>query len=455
MNRFLQSFFGFFGYSGKQEVIDTSVQKDSEIGTRADSENALRYLYDQMFVDSRLRAAIQDIRAMDKKDTRVKKIHKRMARDVTKGGVKLVWNGAENKRITRLWKEYEKRVGLDNRSKLFSDARGFVMEGNLSLQWVINESKQVTAGIRMPTETLIPQVSANGQFENVQQAYKQVNPLTQQTLCTFALWQLSVTRLDPDNFDDKGSLGRPYLDAAREVWRKLTMTEQDLVIRRRTRAPQKLAHSLKGASKEELLSYQMQTEGKAGQITTDFYANDLSVTAISGDANLDQIADIYYLLDTFFAGAPAPKGLFGYVGDTPRDVLDDLKGDYYEEIDLLQDLLAQAYRQGFELQLLLAGLNPQVYDFTVAMAERQTETRNQKADLALKAQALGVPEQIVSEVAGFDHTRVKAIREQEAKEKKAYPDDDYPGDEPRAGGKVSITPGNARKGESATAIGNH
>uniref|UniRef100_UPI003F585844 hypothetical protein n=1 Tax=Vibrio cholerae TaxID=666 RepID=UPI003F585844 len=52
--------------------------------------------------------------------------------------------------------------------------------------------------------------------------------MTYEELCTFPLWQLTVSRLDPDNFDDMGCMGRPYLDAARTIWQKLIMTEEDL-----------------------------------------------------------------------------------------------------------------------------------------------------------------------------------------------------------------------------------
>ncbi|SFW40837.1 hypothetical protein SAMN05216414_1461, partial [Nitrosovibrio sp. Nv17] len=64
-------------------------------------------------------------------------------------------------------------------------------------------------------------------------AYTQVDVMTGRELAVFPLWQLFHARFDPDNFDDLGSLGRPFLDAARKTWCKLDMTEEDLVIRRR------------------------------------------------------------------------------------------------------------------------------------------------------------------------------------------------------------------------------
>lgn len=431
-------------------------EKTSEKGHIADPERSVQYLYEQMQIDPNLRASIVMLRHMDRIDPRVKKIHRRIARDATKGGLKLHWIGKESARVNKLWQQFMLRLQLNNRSKLMSDASGLAKEGNLPLQWVVNELSQVTSSIRMPTETIIPIVDQSGRFKSVKQAFRQVDPLTYQELCTFPLWQLTVSRLDPDNFDDMGCMGRPYLDATRSIWQKLTMTEEDLVIRRRTRAPQKLAHSLDGADQKALDEYRERVEGQSGEIATDFYGNKLTVSAVGGDANMEQIADITLLVDAFFSGAPAPKGLFGYVDGLARDVLEDLKRDYYEEIDALQDALAYAYEDGFKLQLLLAGLNPDSFQFQIQFVERMTDSKNQRADLALKYQALGMPRKLAWESAGVDVQRAEAMREEEANSKDPYPEhnelDDQ--DEEKQKPKVSITPNNQPKGESATSISN-
>lgn len=425
-------------------------------GRIATPENSLKHLYNRMHVDPALGAAILDIRHMDKVDGRIKVIHKRMARDVTKGGLLLKWDGKEDKRVIKLWANYKSRLQLDNRLKLQSDARGLVMEGNLPLQWVLDQQGQVIGAIRMPTETIVPQVDINGRFLDLQQAYKQIDALTWEELHAFPYWQLSVVRLDPDNFDDVGCLGRPYLDSNRPVWEKLTMTEEDMVIRRRVRAPQKLSHVLEGATQDELDLYEQNITARATEIQTDFFSNKKgSVTAIEGDANLEHIADVAYLLDTFFAGSPAPKGLFGYVGDLNRDVLEDLKKDYYEEIDGAQDAQGWSYEQGFRLDLMLRGLNPDAYEFCVTFGERKTETRNQRADYALKLQALGTPGDLVFEAAGLDVSRVKAKQQEEENRHNPYPSSDNKSDnKPGIKNKpdVSVTPDNAPKGESATSI---
>lgn len=425
----------------------------TERGRRATPEDQLKYLYRLMWVDPDLRQAILDVREMDRLDGRVKRIHSRVARDVVKGGL-IMQQAKENKALSLAWQEFGRRLQLDRAEKLKSDARGLVMEGNLPLQWVLDGSLNVATAIRMPAETIVPNVNEAGQFKDVRRAYVQMDVNTGLELVGFPLWQLFVARFDPDNFDDMGSLGRPFLDASRTTWRKLTMTEEDLVIRRRVRAPLRLAHTLEGADKEALDEYQARVEKDQHQITTDYYLNKKGgVTAVQGDSNLDQVGDIVHLLDTFFSGSPLPKGMMGYTDGMARDILEDLKRDYYDEIDVMQDTLAFGYEQGFRLQLLLKGINPDEEDFCVEFAERRTETPNQAADRGLKLKALGMPEGMVWEELGYNPAYVHERREWERQNYDPYPE---PGNitDPARPQKVSITPGNARKGESGTSIGN-
>lgn len=434
----------------------------TETGRRTTDENALRALYQQMLPDMELRATILELRRMDRLDPRVKKIHGRMSRTATKGGLRLEWTGSESKRIRRKWDGFTQRLALDRPTKLESDSRGMVMEGNLAIQWVVSESGQVMAGLRMPTETIMPLVNDAGRLQSSSAAYAQYDLLKGRRLTEFALWQLTLERLDPANIDDQGAMGRPYLDASRTAWRQLRMTEEDLVIRRRQRAPLRFAHVLEGAPPAELAAYKETTEynQRTDTICTDFFLNRKgSVTALQGDANLDQIADIAHLLDTFFAGAPAPKGLFGYAGDLSRDILEDLKTDYYDEIDALQDTQSWVYEQGFRLQLLLDGIDPDSEAFHVVFSERRTETPNQAADRALKYQALGVPQSLCWETAGLDAAAVQALVEEQRNQTDPYPDNAgampvSPANPTSQNGRpnVTIVPGNAPKGESATTI---
>lgn len=432
--------------------------ESSERGYRTRLMDRVNRLYAEMAVNLEIRHTIQEVRLMDKKDPRVRRIHTRTARSAVKGGL-IMETGAGNDALKKRWADFVKRLGLDQRAKLESDFRGLMMEGNLPLQMVVSESggpPRVIGAVRMPSETIVPRTGKDGRITEPAAAYEQIDWPDNKVIASFALWQLKMVRLAPDNYDDWGCLGRPYIDAGRTLWKQLTMTESDLVIRRRTRAPQRMHHNLAGASREELTEYQKDIEQDQSEGNwKDYYTNkkDAAVTAVGGDANLDQVRDIILLLDAFHTSAPAPKGLFGYVDDIPRDILEDLKRDMAEEMESMQELVAEAYQKAFELDLLLSGINPLAIEFQILFKEPHAMTMNQRADLALKRQAVGASRDTVWRTAGLDPDREQANREKEADEFDPYPDNvagPGTGQPPR----VSITPGNERKGDSGTSIAN-
>ena len=428
-----------------------------EKGARLASDLAMERLYRQMWIDTNRRAMVQQIRTMDTKDGRVKHIHARVARDCIRGGLVLQVNKlSANTTLKREWELFKGRLQLDAMEKLKSDARGFVMEGNLPLQLVLNEGREVVAAIRMPSDTIMPITDIGGRFKNPAAAYEQRDVMTGRTLASWPAWQMAMCRLDPDNYDDMGSMGRPFLDACAVTWQKLVMTEEDLVIRRRMRAPLRLAHVLEGADPIALADYRKTVENEKGEITTDFYLNRKgSVTAVQGDAGLSDMADVVHLMDTFYAGSPAPKALFGYTNGLSRDILEDLKRDYYDEVDSLQDALAAGYALAFRIHLLFKGVDPATDEFTLRFAQRRTETPNQVADLALKYISMGLPDDMVYADMGLDADYVREKKKEQAARNDPYPPaggDVGPDGKPLA--KVSVTPGNARKGESATNISN-
>ena len=156
------------------------------------------------------------------------------------------------------------------------------------------------------------------------------------------------------------------------------------------------------------------------------------------------------MLDTFFSGSPAPKGLFGYTGDLNRDILEDLKRDFFDELDALQDVLGWVYEQGFRLDLLLQGINPDDYDFAVIFAERNTETPSSKSDRALKNMSIGASQTTVWETAGLDPEKERSRLKDQNERINPYPNPNNIGIKPR----VTVTEGSAKKGESSTNISN-
>ena len=452
---FLTGFMNLF--SGKKPATDAISQRVdptvnvpvTERGTRSTDEQRLRVMYQQMQPNFDLHHKIMEIRAMDQIDGMVKRIHHKTTHALTKGGLMLE-NPTKNARLARHWHDYNRALGLNNRNKLASDARGLMMEGNLAMQFVLDTAQsRVLRGVRMPAETIRVITDETGQIADPSRAYAQYDWLTGKDHCTFALWQMEIARFDPLNFDDMGEPGRPFLDATRKVWRKLDMTFDDMVIRRRERAPMRTAHILEGADETQLAAYKAQVENEQREITTNYYLNRKGgVQALQGDENLDQIKDITLLIDAFFSGTPAPKGLFGFADGLPRDVLMDQKEEFFEELDILQDIQSWVYQYGFRLHLLLQGLNPDAMEWRVKFAERMTATPNQRADLALKYQAINVSRHTTLTTAGLDPNAEEQLLAREPTP--VLPADPAKPNTPT----VKVTPNNAPKGESATNISN-
>lgn len=437
------------------ELFPSQGRMAGERGARIDSNQAmLREMKNAMFVDYERRALVALMRQMDQQDGRVKMVHGRTAADVIRGGLVMQ---TTSEVIAREWEGFQARLQLNNWEKLKSDARGLVMEGNLPLQLVLDDAANVAAAVRMPSDTLVPMTDAGGRFKDPARAFEQRDVMTGKVLASFAAWQMAMGRLDPDNWDDLGSMGRPMLDGCASVWRKLVMTEEDLVLRRRMRAPLRLAHILEGADDAMLERYRKETEGQKGDITTDFYLNRKGgVQAVQGDATLGDIGDVAHLLSTFFAGSPAPKALFGYSDGIARDVLEDMKRGYYDTVDGLQDAQGGGYAFAFRIHLLFKGIDPGPEDFYVRFKTRRTETANQIADLALKWMALGLPDEWIQSEMGLDPQKIRQMKIDQAESNDPYPNPLKigQGGAPDQGGppNVSVTPGNAPKGESATNV---
>ena len=461
LTRSIKSAFGHM-----DERLSSFRQRTTELGRRGTelSQQKQRYGYDMP--DFELAAVIAEVRAMDRAGGEIKRIHNKVAGSLTKGGL-LMDNPKSDAELAKLWKGFTERTQLNKRLKLISDARGLIVTGSLPLQWVLDDKKtMVVRCIQMPTETIRPIVGVDGQFKDPKQAFAQYSAVDGKDLAFFARWQLDIARLDPDNFDDMGALGRPMLDAVRKKWRQVERSGDDMVIRRGTRAPMRTSHMLDGATTEQLAEYKKQVESEEGVLTSNYYSNKKgAVEAVQGDENLDQIADVTLLMDSMYAGTPIPKGLLGYVDGLSRDVLQDMKNDFFEELDTLQDSLSEVYSFGFKLELLLNGINPDDKDFTIRFGERLTETLTQKTDRALKVMALGASRQSAWTIAGLDHDDELERLEDERANADAYPMiDGIPGvddelenaasDRPVKGQRISITPNQGGGTDSATNINN-
>ena len=69
---------------------------------------------------------------------------------------------------------------------------------------------------------------------------------------------------------------------------------------------------------------------------------------MQGDANLVRLPTWHHLLDTFLP-TPAPKELFRIRRQLVRDILEDLKRDYYEEMTPFRTPIPGCTSRDFQL----------------------------------------------------------------------------------------------------------
>lgn len=435
-----------------------AVEQTTQKGTTFEGYATARDPYIVFQVDHEYASVMADINRMDREDGRVKRIHSKIARDATRGG--LSFSTADSNlpsAIATEAKAFLQRCKFD-RETLLGHARFLVKDGEIFLQNVVNEKLEVIGMKRLPPTSMRPNVDAKGEFRDLTRAYIQYDLMTNREIAAFPLWQIVHKRIDA-NPDDPGDRGRPWLDASRVTHKKLTMTEEDLVIRRRVRAPRRNLHVLEGVTEDELQAYKKRNQDVIEnplKVGSDYFSNRKgSIQPIEGDANLDQINDVKELKDDFFAGAGFPAHLLGYMKDVNRDVVADSLEAYYEILEEVQEILADGYEQGLRLQLLLRGINSDGYQWDLKFQGRKVESENELADRMLKHHALGVPKRMIWPKFGYAVEQVDAARKEEATQKDPYRD--RMEQEIGAGGpqqKITNVNGNRRKGESAVSIKN-
>ncbi|HUU31630.1 MAG TPA: hypothetical protein VMY69_05985 [Phycisphaerae bacterium] len=413
--------------------------------------------WDQIGQLNDIRTKIDEIDALDESNGQVKQLHSKLAKFATRGGVSFVLRNDENERMTQIANDWIKRVHLDKRDIRKEHARRLLKHGNIVLQNVVSSSDRIEALVVMPTQTMKPLVDDRGQFTNPAKAYVQMDPMGMTEVTSFAKWQISWGALDREA---NRLYGRPMIDAERKRAKQITMTDDDLVIRRRVRAALRYLHIVEGARPEEMDSYRADNKDSLENPfnpVNDFFSNKAgAITAIQGDANLDQIADVQLLNKKFYAGCGVTAHQFGLIeDDLNRDVYEDTLGDLFEVIEDIQETCCDTWEESLRVEFLLAGINADAYDWDLKLEGRKVETPNQRMDRGIKAQTMGIPlKYIVTEILNWPWEKIKTMIDEEAAEMDPYGariDDELNDDQGKP--PLKIVEGNQRGKQSATYVG--
>lgn len=301
--------------------------------------------------------------------------------------------------------DFNRRTGIN--TKLTPWARVLLRDGDLFLNPVLDVASQQIIRVKsLPALTMQRNEDITGNFPDLESAFQQIDPISLQPELELALWQVNHVRWDHEEGE---RYGRSQYLSGLAKWRQINMMEQDLVIRRRTRAAPKRLHNVgtpeRPGGKTELDNY-METNklrGGPNEIVTDYFGNGLiSITDLSPDEQLGQIQDIVHQQEVYMMTTGVPLAVMGFGQNINRDVLEDQRAQFQQDAQELRALLENGdggansgIRALWDLELALHGMDPGLLDYNVIWYENDDETANDRIDRVVALRA-AEPDPLVS-----------------------------------------------------------
>ncbi|GIM47031.1 hypothetical protein DNHGIG_25800 [Collibacillus ludicampi] len=293
-------------------------------------------------------------------------------------------------------------------SKLLPWARSLLKDGELYLNPIIDINKRLISDIKnLPAITMQRNEDITGRFPDLNDAFRQIDPVSREIVHKFPLWAVNHIRYD----HEPGQLyGNSQYLACRAIWKKLVMTEEDLVVRRRTRAVPRRLHIVGNKDNpgtwDEVKKYKEFNKldnPKRSTITTDYFGNGLTdIKDLNADAQLDHIKDIEYLQEQLMMGTGVPLHILGFGKNVNRDIVEDQKKQFEEDVQELRDLLEygdeapySGLRAIFDLQLTLQGIDPSLVSYNFIWSDTNNDTLNDKVDRVIKLRS-AQPDPLIS-----------------------------------------------------------
>ncbi|NRD80293.1 minor capsid protein [Bacillus sp. BRMEA1] len=353
---------------------------------------------------------LQDIDQMMKADTRLKRANHVFARTTVRRGLSVKVSSVVSEKLEQIAQEilddFLKRVQLN--SKLLPWTRSLLKDGELYLNPIIDLSKMRIQDVKnLPAITMQRNEDITGRFTDIKDAFRQIDPISREILTHFPLYSINHIRHD----HEAGQLyGNSKYMTCLSFWKKLTMTEEDLVVRRRTRAVPRRLHSVGTKDNpgewSDVKTYKEENKldnPKVAAATTDFFGNGLTdIKDLNGDAHLDHIKDVEHLQEIYMIGTGVPLHLLGFGKNVNRDIVEDQKKQFEEDTQELRDLLEygddspfSGLRALFELELNLNGIDPSLVDLNFLWSENGEDTVDKKVDRMIKLRS-SQPDPLVS-----------------------------------------------------------
>lgn len=377
--------------------------------------NTLSRLYELMKVEEDRKKAYEECWVMYVQDSRIASAIDTTAGSATNGGFTLQFNTAKTKE--NVIEDANKIIDtIIVRTKLMGMISGIAKEllilGDVFMEVIVDTNENEIVKLKkLPARTIEREEDDYGDLVQ----YVQKNELDQ-VIATFEPWQILHMRW---NHFSGQKYGTSMLRPIRSVWKKIRMTEEDLVIRRRTRAGVKLHHY--GANAEnplepdEVDEYRTQNASSPLNVRTDWYSNGKwKIDVLKSDDGVSVIDDIKHFEDMLFIGLRTPKGLLGLGDDPNRATLERQEVAYIRLLNEISNEIGQQLKQVFDLGLQLKGINPEVVDYKSIWKERTIEDVNKTAErLVLLGNTGYISKQTATEEMGYDYDDERAKIEKE------------------------------------------
>lgn len=387
-------------FNRNQKAVETTAIATSPV---SGSNSNVTDVYAKLKADSDRLSVIRTCRVMYDTDSRVKKALRTYARDLVRSGFFIK---TENKEAMAIANAMQKRLKLSRKIQDMVKLTG--RDGDSFYELVIDENFDISQLSRKPTMRMRRNSNDRDSFDNPAKAFYMVSseaawsettPERAKDVLWFADWQMIHVRND---HDEERRYGTPMWASSTGAFKKTQEGEMDVAVRRKVRAGMRYHHVVEG-SEADVLAYKEVNKvalNNPGAALVDFFSNKPGgITAVQGDAHLNEIDDILHHISTMFFASETPMELLGYGGDLNRDVLGDKKDEYDETLTdgrdwITEDLVIPLV----ERQWLLKGILPASVDYKIIWRKAKGITPTMLRDLAdgmMRMRVLGVKEEII------------------------------------------------------------
>ncbi len=412
----------------------TDVKQENKISY---AEVPTQYEFDMFKIAQDRYSIIKDVNYLcgENGDIRFQRANYLIGEDATKGGFSIVVNGSyldrklklkEGKDIIKSSPKSDKiQKILDDfleRTKLHiictEHASSLIREGDLFLNVVVDLKSGLILQIkRAPVLTMKKNCNEYGEFIDIERAYSQIDANNIYSIANsfapsnsradFALYQINHIKWLSD---ETKIYGMSQYAVSRKCYRKLEKMEEALAYRRIFRSVSKRVHTLDKCSAVQIEEYKRVNAmvdkygnpTKNNHMLSDYIGN-VKVEALHDEADLDQIKDIEFVENNLWVNLLTPKAIITGGQGINRDVLKVQYPHYLKSLEAITDRLEygdtgiySGYRAIIDLQLLLAGINPQTVSYDVVWSQKTWDNITDRVEAVQLALGKGGGKQLLS-----------------------------------------------------------